>query len=64
MPCGFGETRLSAVEHFRTAVHLDPRSAEARSNLGELLLDSDQPAERRLTHCREAVGLAPISHPH
>ena len=37
-------------------MQLDPLSAEAQSNLGEMLLEVGRPTEA-LEHCRQAVGL-------
>ena len=44
--------------HFRHALRIDPQLAEARSNLGQLLLERLE-LEEALTHCQEAVRLRP-----
>ena len=44
--------------HFRRAVKLAPDHPQARSNLGQMLVDTGS-AEEALPHCREAVRLQP-----
>ena len=57
-PCANWARLDEALDHFRRAVELDPASAPARTNLGQLLLDRGQ-AEEALPHCQEAVRLQP-----
>ena len=49
-----------ALEHFRSAVELDPAFAPAQTNLGQMLLDLGQ-ADEALPHSQEAVRLDPNS---
>ncbi|MGP0064173.1 MAG: tetratricopeptide repeat-containing sulfotransferase family protein [Isosphaeraceae bacterium] len=50
--------RDAVLEHLRRAVDLDPRHGQARSRLGELLLELDRPLDA-LPHCQAAVELRP-----
>ena len=47
-----------ALAHFRAAVELDPRFAQAHTNLGQLLVELGRAAEA-LPHCEQAARLAP-----